>query len=108
MPPQITCAFHYLAKRKTRKLHFSLAVLVHCQNLTSCYLIFFNLFDSQLILTLLYDSLNLVTNAFSLGLLLGMVQEKGSRERRSSWTVLHTRCTSARSGFPFRKVILKH
>jgi len=29
----------------------------------------FSLFDSRLILTLLYDSLNLVINAFSLGLL---------------------------------------
>ena len=27
----------------------------------------------------------------------GMVQEKGSRERRSSWTVLHAQCTSALS-----------
>jgi len=37
----------------------------------------------------LYDSLNLVINAVSSGLLGGMVQEKGSRERCSSWTVLH-------------------
>jgi len=50
---------------------------------------FFSLFDSRLILTLLYDSMNLVINAFSLGLLGGMVQEKGSRECCSSWTVLH-------------------
>jgi len=41
---------------------------------------FFNLFDSRLILTLLRDSLNLVINAFSSGLLVGMVQEKRSRE----------------------------
>jgi len=40
---------------------------------------FFSLSDSRLIFTLLYDSLNLVINAFSLGLLGGMVQEKGSR-----------------------------
>jgi len=33
-----------------------------------------NLFDSQLILTLLYDSLNLVINTFSSGLLGGMVR----------------------------------
>jgi len=62
---------------------------------------FFNLFDSQLSLTLLYDSLDLVMNAFSLELLGGMVQEKGSQERCSSWTVLHAQCTSAlSSGFP--------
>jgi len=53
---------------------------------------FFSLSDSQLILTLLYDSLNRVINAFSLGLLGGMVQEKRSQESRSSWTVLHTQC----------------
>jgi len=63
---------------------------------------FFNLFDSRLILTPLFDSLNLVTNAFSLGLLWGMVLGKGSRERCSSWTVLRAQSTSAQSsGFPF-------
>ena len=47
------------------------------------------------------DSLNLVINAFSLGIWRGMVQEKGSRDRCSSWTVLHAQCTSALSfGFP--------
>jgi len=38
---------------------------VHCQNSTQLLLDLFNLFDLRLILTLLYDSLNLVTNAFS-------------------------------------------
>jgi len=82
---------HYLAKRDTRKLHFSLAVLVLCQNSTSRCLISSNFLTpvSRLILTLLYDSLNLVINVSSLGLLWGMVQEKGSREHCSSWTVLH-------------------
>jgi len=61
---------------------------------------FFNLFDSRLILTLLYDSLNLVINALSSGLSWDMVQKKGSRQRSSSWTVLHAQCTSAMySGF---------
>jgi len=50
---------------------------------------------------LLYDSLNLVINAFSLELLEGMVQEKGSREHCSSSTVLHAQSTSAlSSGLP--------
>jgi len=48
---------------------------------------------------LLYDSLSLVViNAFRSGLLGGgMVQEKGSQERRSSWNVLHAQrlCTNA-------------
>ena len=62
---------------------------------------FFNHFDSQLILGLWYDSLNLIINAFSLGLLWDMVQEKGSRERCSSWSVLHAQTTTAlSSGFP--------
>jgi len=42
---------------------------------------FFNLFDSQLIRTLLYDSLNLVINALYLAAVGGMVQDKRSRER---------------------------
>jgi len=62
---------------------------------------FFNHFDSQLILGLWYDSLNLIINAFSLGLLWDMVQEKGSRERCSSCTELHAQTTTAlSSGFP--------
>jgi len=56
---------------------------------------FFNLFDSRLILTPLYDFLNLVINAFSYRDYWGMVQEKGSRERCSSWTVVQAQCTSA-------------
>jgi len=63
---------------------------------------FFKLFDSRLILTLLYDSLNLAINAFSLGLLGGMALEEGNRERCSSWTVLHAQNTTRvlSSGFP--------
>jgi len=49
----------------------------------------------------LLSSLNLVTNAFSLGLSGGMEQEKGNRERCSGRTVLHAQSTSAlSSGFP--------
>jgi len=62
---------------------------------------FFNLFDSRLVFTLVYDALNLVINAFSSELLGGMVQEKESRELCSNWTVLHAQSTSALpSGFP--------
>jgi len=72
---------------KTRKSHFSLKCCIKAlPEFNQLLLDFFNLFDSQLILTLPYDSLNLVFNAFSSGLLWGMVPEKGSRERRSSWT----------------------
>jgi len=99
---------HYPAKRETRKLYLSLAAL---REFNLLLLDFFNLFDSRLIFMLLYDSLNLVINAFSLGLFGGMVQEKGSREHCSIWTVLHAwykatvRCLL---DFLFCKVMLKH
>ena len=54
------------------------AVLVHCLNSASC-LILFNVFDSRLILVLLYDSLSLVINAFSYR----EYWEHGSGERKS-------------------------
>jgi len=78
---------------ETRKSAFSLKCCISAlPEFNQSLLDFFSRFDSRLILTLLYDSLNLVFNAFSLGLLGGMVQEKGSRERRSSWAVLHAQC----------------
>jgi len=77
---------HYLAKRETQKLHFSLAVL---PEFNQSLLDFFSLFDSRLILALPYDSLNPVINAFSFGLLGGIVQKKGNRELSSSGAVLH-------------------
>jgi len=84
------------------KIAFSLKCCISAlPELNQSLLDFFNLFDSRLILTLLYDSLNLVIIAFGSELLGGMIQEKGSRERHSSWTVLHAQCTSAlSSGFP--------
>jgi len=66
MPPQITCASALPGKTGNTKIAFSGAVLVHCQEFNQSLLDFFNLFDSRLILTLLYDCLNLVINAFSL------------------------------------------
>jgi len=91
---------HYPAKRETRKLHFFTGCVSALPELNQLLLDFFSLFDSRLIFTLLYDSLNLVVSAFSSGLLGGLVQEKGSRERCSSWTVLHAQCTSSlSSGF---------
>ena len=93
MPSLITCASALPGKTGKHEdciFHFSQSLL-H----------FFNLFDSRLILTLLYDSLNLVINAISSGLLGGMVQEKGSRECCSSRTASHAQSTSALySGFP--------
>jgi len=85
---------HYLAKRGNTKIAFfhSDDVISAFPEFNQSLLDFFSLFESRLIRTLLYDSLNLVINALSSGLLGGMVQEKGSRECRSSWTVLHAQC----------------
>jgi len=98
MPLQVTCASVLPGNTK-------IAVFTHCisalPEFNQSLLDFFNLFDSWLILSLLYDSVNLVINAFSLVLLKGMALEKGSREHCSSWTVLHAQSTSAlSSGFP--------
>jgi len=79
MPPQITCAS--ALPGKTRK-HENCVFRCSCAlpEFNQSLLDFFTLFDSRLVLMLLYDSLNLVINAVSSGLLEGMVQEKGSRE----------------------------
>jgi len=56
-------------KGETQKLHFSLKCCISALPEFNQLLDIFNLFDLRLTLTLLYDSLNLVVNAFSSGLL---------------------------------------
>jgi len=81
MPPQITCAHCFYTTLQNEKhencifTRFISALPEFNQSLLD----FFKRFDSRLILTMLYGSLNLVINAFSVGLLRDMVQEKGSR-----------------------------
>jgi len=89
MLAQITCAFALPGKTGNTKMAFFTRCISALPEFNQLLLDFSSLSDSRLILTLLYDSLNLAINAFSLGLLAGMVQEKGSRECCSSWTVLH-------------------
>jgi len=98
MPHQVACASALFGKTgKHENCVFHSALPEFNQSLLD----FFSLFDSRLILKLLYDCLNLVISAISWGLLGGMVQEKGSRELCSSWTVLHAQCSSVlSSGFP--------
>jgi len=81
--------FCIIWKKESTKIAFFTRGISALPEFNQTLLDFFSLFDSRLVLTLLYDSLNLVINAFSLGLLGGMAQEKGSREHCSSWTVLH-------------------
>ena len=59
----------YLAKRENTKIAFSLKCCISAlPEINQSLLDFFNVADSRLILTLLYDSLNLVINAFAWGL----------------------------------------
>ena len=60
---------HYLAKH--RNTNFSLKCSISALSEFNHLLDFFKVFDSLLILTLAYDSLNLVINAFSWAVLLG-------------------------------------
>jgi len=67
---------HYLAKWGNTKIAFSLKCCITAlPEFNQSLLDFFNLFDSRLILTLLYHSPHLIISAFSSGLLWGMVQE---------------------------------
>ena len=77
MPPQVTCAS---ALPFNTGKHENFVFQSALPEFNQLLLDFFNVFDSWLILKLLYDSLNHVINAFSSGLLGGMVQEKGSWE----------------------------
>jgi len=56
---------HYLAKRRNTKIAFSLKCCISALPEFNQLFDFFNLFDSLLTLTMLYDSLNHVTNVFS-------------------------------------------
>jgi len=72
-----------LAKWESRKLPFFTHFIIALPEFNQSLLDFINLFDLRLFM-LLYDSLNLVINALSLGLLGGMVQRKGSQQCCSS------------------------
>jgi len=93
---------HYLARQENTKIEFSLRCCISAlPGFKQLLLDLFNHFDSRLILTLLYDSLKLVINVFSSGLLGCMVQDKRSRQRYRHWNVLYAQCTSELSSeFP--------
>ena len=95
MPPQKTCASALPFKTGNTKIAVFTRCISALPEFNQSLFDFFNLSDSQLIHMLLYDSQNLVINAFSFGLLGGTAMEKGSRECCSSWTVLHARSTNA-------------
>jgi len=104
---------HYLVKRGTQKLHFSLKCRISALPEFNQLLDFFNLVDSRLILMLLYDSLRLVINAFShrvcwdLGAAWFRTKEV---DGAAAVGVCCTHNTSVRCllGFLFRKVMHMH
>ena len=98
MPPQITCAsaIHGKAEKHESRIFTQ---MLHCLNSTRCSI-------SSTFLTHAAVWLPKSCNQYvQLGAVGGIVQEKGSRERCRSWTVLDAQCTSAlSSGFPISHV----
>jgi len=74
MPPQIICASAVPSKTGNTKIAFVTRCISALPEFNQSLLDFFNLFDLQLVLTLLYNSLNLVVNA---------LRGHGSGERKS-------------------------
>jgi len=109
VPPQIACAFVLRGKTGNTKIAFFIRCIRALPEFNQSLLDFFSLFDSRHILTLLYDCLNLVINAFSLGLLGAWFKRK---EVDSAAAVglccMHKALACCLLGFLFRKVILKH
>jgi len=79
MPHQLTGASALPGKTEKRENCISPQCCLSALPEFNHLLDFFNLFDSRLILTLLYDSLSLIINAFSYGEYWG----HGSGERKS-------------------------
>ena len=88
---------HYLLKLGNAKIAFSLKCCISALPEFNKLIDFFNLFDSQLILTLPYDSLSLVINEFSYRDWWGhgSGERKSTALQQSSWTLLHAQCTTA-------------
>ena len=99
----------YLVKRGNAKMHFSLKCFIKALPEFNQLLDFFNIFHSQLILTLLYDSLSFVINAFSYRDCWGMVQMK-EVDSAAAVGLCCTRNALMRCllCFLFRKVMQKH
>ena len=111
MPHQLTYASALLGKTKKRKNCIFPQCCISTLPKFNQLLDFFNLFDSRLILTLLYDSLSLVINAFSYREYWG----HGSARRKEvdSAAAVGLCCTHNASvrcllGFLFRNVMQKH
>jgi len=111
MPPQITCASALPDKAQKHENRIFTQMLYSCIAWFNLLFDFFNLFDSQLTLTMLYDSLNHVINAFG-----WMNRWLGARFRRKEvesaagvgLCSTHNAAVRCLLGFPFRNVMQKH
>jgi len=101
------CFYTTWRNGETQKLHFSLKCCISA--LPESNLDFFSLFDSRLILMLLYDSINTVINAFSLGLLEAWFRiNEVERAAEVGLCCMHNAPIRCLLGFLFRKAIQKH
>jgi len=108
--PQITSASALPGKRgKHRNCIFHSNVCISAfPDLNQSLLDFFNLFDSRLILALLYDSFSLVINAFSSGILGAWFRRKKSRALQQLYCVVARTMHQCAVFELFHKVMLKH
>jgi len=97
MPPQINYASPLPDKTGNTKIAFFSCCISALLEFNQSLLDFVNLFDSWLILTLLHDSINLVTNAFRRG--------GKSKHRLLSYLVNNTSAKNYHSRIVFVKII---
>ena len=100
---------YYLAKRRNTKITLPLKCCISALPEFNELLDFFNLFDSRVTLTLLYDSLNLVINAFSSVLLEAWFRRKEVESAAGvGLCCMHNAAVHCLLGFLFCKVMQKH
>jgi len=105
------CASALPSKTGNTKIAFSLKCCITALSEFNQLLDFFNLFHSRLILTLLYDSLNLVINAFSSELLGAWFRFRINEVESAAEVGLcctHNALVRCLLGFLFCKVMQKH
>jgi len=100
----------FCTKTGNTKIAFFIRCISTLPEFNQSLLDFFSLFYSRLILTLLYDSLNLVINAFSLGLLGRAWLRRKEVESAAAGGLCCTHKAPVRCflGFLLHKVMLKH
>jgi len=99
---------HYLVKRKNAKIAFPLKCCISALLEFNQLLDFFNLFDSQLILMLLYDSLSLNAISYRDCWVARFRREEVNSAAAVGLCHMHNAAVRCLLGFLFRKVMQKH